>query len=234
MKKFCIIFSYLISFCLISFFAAHIFLKYYFNNRFYYTPNFKGLTIEEAKAMIPKGTIDVVEIGKDFSNLPQGEIFMQEPSENKIVKKGRTVRVWVSEGENLFKVPDFYGQQLFEVRSLLEEKGIKVREISRTDSNLAYNCIIATTPAKGSVVDMDEGISLLVSSRASSKIVRVPDIIGYTLKEAEAKIKEESLFVGNITKIEVPGLESDIVVESGVNAGSKISAGSNIDLVVSK
>ncbi len=234
MKKFCIIFSYLISFCLISFFAAHIFLKYYFNNRFYYTPNFKGLTIEEAKAMIPKGTIDVVEIGKDFSNLPQGEIFMQEPSENKIVKKGRTVRVWVSEGENLFKVPDFYGQQLFEVRSLLEEKGIKVKEISRTDSNLAYNCIIATTPAKGSVVDMDEGISLLVSSRASSKIVRVPDIIGYTLKEAEAKIKEESLFVGNITKIEVPGLESDIVVESGVNAGSKISAGSNIDLVVSK
>lgn len=234
MKKFCIIFSYLISFCLISFFAAHIFLKYYFNNRFYYTPNFKGLTIEEAKAMIPKGTIDVVEIGKDFSNLPQGEIFMQEPSENKIVKKGRTVKVWVSEGENLFKVPDFYGQQLFEVRSLLEEKGIKVKEISRTDSNLAYNCIIATTPAKGSVVDMDEGISLLVSSRASSKIVRVPDIIGYTLKEAEAKIKEESLFVGNITKIEVPGLESDIVVESGVNAGSKISAGSNIDLVVSK
>ncbi len=234
MKKFCIIFSYLISFCLISFFAAHIFLKYYFNNRFYYTPNFKGLTIEEAKAMIPKGTIDVVEIGKDFSNLPQGEIFMQEPSENKIVKKGRTVRVWVSEGENLFKVPDFYGQQLFEVRSLLEEKGIKVKEISRTDSNLAYNCIIATTPAKGSVVDMDEGISLLVSSRASSKIVRVPDIIGYTLKEAEAKIKEESLFVGNITKIEVPGLESDIVVESGVNAGNKISAGSNIDLVVSK
>lgn len=234
MKKFCIIFSYLISFCLISFFAAHIFLKYYFNNRFYYTPNFKGLTIEEAKAMIPKGTIDVIEIGKDFSNLPQGEIFMQEPAENKIVKKGRTVRVWISEGENLFKVPDFYGQQLFEVRSLLEEKGIKIKEISRTDSNLAYNCIIATTPAKGSVVDMDEGISLLVSSRASSKIVRVPDIIGYTLKEAEAKIKEESLFVGNITKIEVPGLESDIVVESGVNAGSKISAGSNIDLVVSK
>lgn len=234
MKKFCIIFSYLISFCLISFFAAHIFLKYYFNNRFYYTPNFKGLTIEEAKAMIPKGTIDVIEIGKDFSNLPQGEIFMQEPADNKIVKKGRTVRVWVSEGENLFKVPDFYGQQLFEVRSLLEEKGIKIKEISRTDSNLAYNCIIATTPEKGSVVDMDEGISLLVSSRASSKIVRVPDIIGYTLKEAEAKIKEESLFVGNITKIEVPGLESDIVVESGVNAGSKISAGSNIDLVVSK
>ena len=81
---------------------------------------------------------------------------------------------------------------------------------------------------------MNEGISILVSNRASTKIVRVPDIIGYTLNEATAKIKAESLFVGEVTKIEVPGLESNIVVETSVNAGNRISAGSNINLVVSK
>lgn len=234
MKKFCIIFSYLLSFSLILFFAVHIFLKHYFNNYFYYTPNFAGLTIDEAKAMIPRGTIEIAEAGRDYSNLPQGEIFMQEPEENKIVKKGRTVKVWVSAGENYFQVPDFYGQQLFEVRSLLEERGIKIKEVSRTDSTLPYNCIIATTPAKGALVDMNEGISLLVSSRASTRIVRVPDIIGYTLDEAREKMKEQSLFVGEVTKMEVPGLESDIVIESSVNAGSRISAGSSINLVVSQ
>lgn len=234
MKKICIIFSYILSFCLIIFFAAHIFLNYYFNNYFYYTPNFTGLTLEEAKIMIPKGTIEVAEAGKDYSNLPQGEIFMQEPVPDKIVKKGRTVKVWISAGENFFQVPDFYGQQLFEVRSLLEERGIKIKEISRTNSDLAYNCIIATTPSKGELVDMNEGISILVSNRASTKIVRVPDIIGYTLDEAKEKIKQESLFVGTVTQMEVPGLESNIVVDASINAGSKISAGSNIDLVISK
>lgn len=184
--------------------------------------------------MISNGVIEIAEVGRDYSNLPQGEIFMQEPMENKVIKKGRTVKVWVSAGENYFQVPDFYGQQLFEVRSLLEERGIKIKEISRTDSNLAYNCVIATTPAKNSIVDMNEGISLLVSSRASTRAVRVPDIIGYTLNEAKEKLKEQSLFVGEITKMEVPGLEKDIIIESSVNAGSKISAGSSINLVVSK
>ena len=190
--------------------------------------------MNEAEALIPKGTVEIMEMGKDFSNLPEGEIFMQEPVENKIVKKGRTIRVWVSAGENIFQVPDFYGQQLFEVRTLLEEKGIKIKDISRTDSELAYNCVIATTPGKGEYVDADKGISILVSSRASSKIVKVPDLAGYTLEEAEAKLKAQSLFVGNITKMEVPGLESNIVVETGTKAGSKISAGSNIDLIISK
>lgn len=234
MKKYYIIFSYITAFCLILFFSIHIFLKHYFNNYFYYTPNLVGLTVNEAKALIPKGTVEVMEIGRDFSKLPEGAIFMQEPAQNKVVKKGRTLRVWVSAGENIFQVPDFYGQQLFEVRSLLEEKGIKINDISRTDSVLAYNCVIATTPGAGEYVDANKGISLLVSSRASTKIVRVPDLAGYTLEEAEAKLKAESLFVGNITKMEVPGLESNIVVETGTEAGSKISAGSNIDLIISK
>lgn len=234
MKKILIIFSYIISFCLIIFFGINIFLNNFFNNYFYKTPNFIGLNIEEAQKMIPKGTIAVTVVGKDYSNLPEGEIFMQEPSENKVVKKGRNVKVWVSAGENYFEVPDFYGQQLFEVRSILEEKGIKINEISRTNSDLAYNCIIATTPRAGSIVDVSKGISILVSSRASSKTVKVPDVVGYTLNEATNLIKSQSLFVGEITKMEVPGLESNIVVDISVNAGSTVSAGSNINLVVSK
>lgn len=184
--------------------------------------------------MIPKNTISVVAAGKDYSVLPEGQIFMQEVAENKTIKKGRAVKVWVSAGENSFEMPDFYGQQLFEVRSLLEEKGIKIKEVSRTNSELAYNCVIATTPSAGSIVDMNEGISILVSSRAMAKTVRVPDVVGYTLNEATALIKSQSLFVGDITEIEAKGLESGIVVDSSIAAGSRVSAGSNINLTVSK
>ena len=234
MKKFFIIFSCIFSFCLIIFFGTNIFLNNYFNNYFYKTPNLIGLTIEETEKMIPKGTVNIAVAGKDFSNLPAGEIFMQEPNENKVVKRGRTIKVWVSAGENYYEVPDFYGQQLFEVRSLLEEKGIKIKNISRTNSELAYNCVIATTPKAGEIVDINDGISILVSSKASSKTVKVPDVIGYTLNEATARIKSQSLFVGEITRIEVPGLEKDIVVDTNINAGSRVSAGSNINLIISK
>lgn len=234
MKKFFIIFSYIISFCLIIFFGINIFLNNYFNNYFYKTPNLVGLTVEEAEKMIPRKTVSINVAGKDFSNLPAGEIFMQEPAEGKVVKRGRGIKVWVSAGENYYEIPDFYGQQLFEVRSLLEEKGIKIKDISRTNSELAYNCVIATTPKAGEIVDMNDGISILVSSRASSKTVKVPDVVGYTLNEAEKIIKEQSLFVGKITKIEVPGLEKNIVVDTSISAGSRVSAGSNINLIISR
>lgn len=81
---------------------------------------------------------------------------------------------------------------------------------------------------------MNEGISILVSSRASSKTVKVPDVVGYTLNEAEKIIKEQSLFVGEITKIEVPGLEKNIVIDTNISAGSRVSAGSNINLIISR
>ena len=89
MKKILTIFSYFISFCLIIFFGINIFLNNFFNNYFYKTPNFIGLNIEEAQKMIPKETIAITVVGKDYSNFPEGEIFMQEPLENKVVKKGR-------------------------------------------------------------------------------------------------------------------------------------------------
>ena len=55
-----------------------------------------------------------------------------------------------------------------------------------------------------------------------------------SLEEAEKIIKEQSLFVGEITKIEVPGLEKNIVVDTSISAGSRVSAGSNINLIISR
>ena len=129
-------------------------------------------------------------------------------------------------GENYFQVPDFKGQQLFTVKNLLEEKRIKINRISRTDSPLSYNCIIGTNPGTDENVNIKDGISLLVSGRSQNKIVKVPDVIGYTLVEAERFLKDNSIFIGKVEKVKVEGLEPNVVVDLSVGVNSRISAGS--------
>lgn len=225
--------------CFISIIATTYFLGYYtldkyFNKNFYYTPNLVGLTPSEVEGLADKDVIEVKVVGRDFSSLPEGQIFMQEPKERHVIKKGRTIKVWVSMGENYFQVPDFEGQQLFTVKNFLEEKRIKINRISRTDSPLSYNCIIGTNPGTGENVNIKDGISLLVSGRSQNKIVKVPDIIGYTLVEAERFLKENSIFIGKVEKIKVEGLEPNVVVDLSVGVNSRISAGSSINITITE
>ena len=164
------------------FFTMNIFLDKYFNKNFYVNPDFKGMTLEEVKDKIPKGVLQVEVLGKDFSKLPVGQIFMQKPEAGHIVKKGRVIKIWISLGENYYEVPDFSGQQLFQVKRILEERGIKIKNIARTDYPLAYNSVIATNPRAGEIVNSKDGISILTSNRTSNKMVEVPDIIGFSLE----------------------------------------------------
>lgn len=233
MKKAAIVFSYIISSCLIIYLGGVIFLNNYFNNYFYKTPNFIGLTKKKAKTMIPNGTITFKEVGKSYSNLPAGEIFKQDPSLGKVVKRGRAIKVWVSSGKHSVVLPDFKGQQLYEVRNILEEQGIKIKNIAKVDSNLPYDSVITTEPFPGEIVNTEEGISILVSNRVLNKIVKVPDIIGYTLEDATKILNDNHLFVGNIVRKNTPSLEDDIVIGTSLDTGKNISAGTTIDLVVS-
>ncbi|MDP0494325.1 MAG: PASTA domain-containing protein [Fusobacterium sp. JB021] len=226
-----------ISFILIVFtlfFTVNIFLDKYFNKNFYINPNLKGMTVEEVKEKIPNKIIKVQVVGKDFSKLPVGQIFMQKPEAKHILKKGRTVKVWVSMGENYYEVPDFSGQQLFQVKRMLEERGIKIKNIARTDYPLAYNSVITTNPGPGEYVNSKDGIFILVSNRTSNKMVEVPDVIGFSLEEAKEILQKKSIFIDKVETIEVEGLESGIVVDTNLEIKSKISSGSNINLIVSK
>lgn len=234
MKKIYIIFSYIISFCLIMYLGGTVFLNNYFNNYFYKTPNFIGLTKGEASKLIPKNTIFFKEIGKDYSKLPRGQIFMQEPHKDKIVKKGRVIKVWVSLGENSITIPDFSGHEFYEVRNYLEEKQIKIKNISRISSSFPYNSIITTSPQAGEIINAGDEISLLVSDKLSNSVVKIPDLIGYTLDEAKEILTVNSLLIGKIVKKNIPSLENNIVVDTSLEAGKKVQAGSSIDLVVSE
>lgn len=232
MKKYL---TYLLSFILIifiCFFTFNIFLKTYFNKSFYSLPNLVGMNLEQIGKIQTIDKVNVIVAGNDFSNLPAGTIFKQNPVPEKVVKEGRTVRVWLSKGKDDYTMPDFTNKNLIEVSAKLQEEGVKIKKVSYTSSNLPYNTVLATTPSIGQSTQKNKGVSLLLSNSNSVASVEVPDTIGFTFEEANNELISKGLIVGNVREKVVPDLEKGIVIET-THIGETVPAGTIIDIVVS-
>ena len=89
MNKSSICFSFLtlIAVVLNSFLFIQDIWKIYFNETFYSVPDLKTLTLAEAEKMLENNELNIRNMGEEFSELPVGEIFLQEPEAGNIVKK---------------------------------------------------------------------------------------------------------------------------------------------------
>lgn len=232
-KKFLVGITVLLVTGLALYFGISVFMNTYFNRSFFYAPNIVGLNIETAKEMAKNSPIKILEVESEFSELPAGTIYLQEPSAKKIIKRNRTIRVWVSKGSNDTEIPDIIGVNYLDAQSLIETKGFTVGEIIEVTSDLPAGSVVATDPAIESAVLRNKKINMLVSSSSTAQIVSMPDIIGLTLDEAKALLQESSIVVGNIKREVFEGLDKDIVVESTIDFKDEVPAGTVVDLVVS-
>ncbi|MGL6066587.1 MAG: PASTA domain-containing protein [Cetobacterium sp.] len=232
MKKYLAILLSFILIIFICFFSLNIFLKTSFNKSFYSLPNLVGMNLEQINKIESIDNVSLVVAGSDFSELPPGTVFKQNPSPNKIVKEGRTLRVWLSKGKDNYIMPDFTNKNLIEVSAKLQEDGIKIKQVSYTTSNLPYNTVLATTPSVRQNTQKNKGVSLLLSNSNSVASVEVPDTIGFTFEEATNELISKGLIIGEIKEKVVPDLEKGIVIET-TNIGETLPLGSIINLVVS-
>lgn len=223
-KSICFSFLTLIAVVLIAFFSFKIFEKIYFNETFYSVPDLKTLTLAEAEKMLENNELNIRNMGEEFSELPVGEIFLQEPEAGNIVKKNRNIKVWISKGEALTEVPELKGMNFLDAKAIAEQKGLIVDRVATTKANIAYNEVISTDPATGTLSEEDKKYFSYHGSEQLME-VKVPDVIGVEINKAKEILTENSLLVGKITYVSLPEIEKDLVIETSVLAGRRVSAG---------
>lgn len=221
-------------FILILFLSLKIFEMVYFNEKYYKVPDLKSYTYEEAEKIVLNTDLNVKKIGGEFSSYPIGQIFLQEPEPGTVVKKGRNIRVWVSNGAALVDMPDLTGMNFLDAKVLAEEKGMVVGNVITVKGNGKYNEVMATDPATNTLISKGQKISFLVNGLENVVQVRMPDIIGITVEEGQEILSRNSLIVGNIDYKELKGIAPGVVVKTSINSGDRVSAGSTINIVVSK
>jgi len=125
------------------------------------------------------------EVGGDFnlrsqeqeSDEPAGTILSQDLKNGAKAKKGMTIGVVVSRGEELLKVPDVRGQDRQGALRTLQNAGVTVsREYKQVKSEKPKNTVISTDPPSGSKVEPETLVTLILSSGTPEGTTTHPSI----------------------------------------------------------
>ena len=128
-------------------------------------------------------------------------------------------------------VPDVVGKQMTLARQILEDKKLRVNVAETYDADVPPGQVVSQTPEAGATVKEERLVTIYVSKGGEE--LTMPDLKGLTKAEAEAKLTKMGLKLGTVYE-KNSDEEAGTVIQQDPNAGSKISKGQEVDLIVSQ
>ena len=212
-------------------FGRRVFERHFFNTRLTVIPDVTGLDKKEAIKYLKEAGLKVKVINSKTEKVPLDTVHNQDPRPGKEVKVNRVVRIWVNNGEDV-KVPNIIGLELLEARSRLKGQNIQIETIDYYPSNQKYNTILGVYPKPGTKLEINQKISILVSSQQMIDPSVMPNITGLDLNDARELLKQIGLEIGSISQTNDPTLPINTIISTNPAAGTKIQRGQKVSVVV--
>jgi serine/threonine-protein kinase len=171
----------------------------------------------------------------------EGTILRQTPEGGEESKPGRKVFLIVSSGKEIVSVPDMVGKSLKDARIMLVKANLDAGKIDLvfTDSTPS-GIVFKQYPAPGTNISAEKSVNLSVSQGPRTGRVPVPDVVGMRLEEAEFKIGNANLRVGEKNFQDRSVIEGEkspkpnTVYDTYPAAGELIEVGSTVNLFIVK
>lgn len=225
----------IIFFCIgiIGSIGKDVFIAHFFNKRLTVVPNVLNLSEKDAVKYLKKAGLKVKINYSKTEKVPLDTVFIQHPEAGKEIKVNRTIQIWVNNGEGN-EVPNIVGLELLEARSILQEQNIEIERIDYQPSNEKYNTIIGVYPEIGTKLDVNQKITLLVSSQKVTDPSSMPNIIGLDLNNAKVLLEKVGLRAGKVSYGEDAGLPVNVIISTNPAPGSPITKGQSVSFVINK
>ncbi|HMF97418.1 MAG TPA: PASTA domain-containing protein, partial [Vicinamibacterales bacterium] len=147
--------------------------------------------------------------------------------DNKTLFKTTTASVTI---DVVMVVPDVVGQSQAIATTTLTQAGLTVGTVTQASSlTVPAGAVISQTPPGNTETGVVGPVDLVVSTGA----VSVPNVVGLTQSAASAAITNASLTVGPVTSTSSTTVASGLVISHNPTAGTQVTAGSAVALVVS-
>ncbi|MCP4725066.1 MAG: PASTA domain-containing protein [bacterium] len=163
-----------------------------------------------------------------------GIILSQKPLPFTVVKKGRTIHLTVSLGEQKVTVPNLVGISARDAEIKLQENNLKVGEIEYQFSSMPEGIVI--NQQFESMTQMKRGteVSFTISSGEEKKQVIMPNTINKSVSIAADMVKREGLFVGRTLSEVRNDLLPNTVIFSHPSEGQILIPGDTVYFIISK
>ena len=225
--------TFLILVCLfiLSTIGRNVFIRHFFNDRLTVIPNVVNLNEKDAVNYLKKAGLNVKVINSKTEKVPLDTVYIQFPLPGKSVKVNRTIQIWVNNGKGQ-EVPNIVGLELLEARSLLQGQNIQIERIDYQPSNQKYNTILGVYPKPGTTLEINQKISILVSSQKVVDPSVMPNLIGLDLNDAKVLLAQIGLELGGTSKASDPALPVNTIISTSPAPGQKVTKGQKVSVVI--
>jgi beta-lactam-binding protein with PASTA domain len=133
-----------------------------------------NMSQQQARISIENTGLTMGNVSEQLSDAPRGLVIGTQPPAGTKVELPGNVDIVLSKGPATVMVPDFYGRNLGEVRSMVEQIGLRIAGVSRDTSSLQpENTVIRQLPAAGQTIAAGGPVSLTVSHFPQSPSTKI-------------------------------------------------------------
>ena len=156
-------------------------------------PALVGTLYAEDDERLPSSLYEIVfDYRSDASTAP-GTVLRQHPapasSRRVIPDHSRcTLRLTLSTGARVVTLSGLIGKNAHETALKLQSEGLIVKRQTVTRNDLAPGQIVSVSPAEGTVLHEGEVVTLTESTVTTRRVVRVPDVVGADVAQANSAL----------------------------------------------
>jgi beta-lactam-binding protein with PASTA domain len=195
-------------------------------------PTFVGQSTEEASRLAAAVDLPLTvdSTRRPDPSVPTGHIVEQDPVPGTTTRRQRRIRVWVSAGPQVVRMPAVVGQTQRIAELRLAEEGLAVAGIAEVaTSGVAADIVVAQDPPpSGSGRD----VHLLVNRGDGRQVFVMPDLVGVDGTAAADMLKATGLRVTVTHVATSTATESGMIARHTPIAGHPVTAGDAVTLEV--
>ena len=195
----------------------------------------KGKTLSEAKQALDAQKVKYEVIEEYSADVAQGNIISQDPTPGTSydIDKNRPVKLVVSKGVKIVKVPNVKGKTEKEAKEELEKAELKAEVVAETSQTVEEGIVIRQDIEPNTDANADSSIKIYVSSGTGLEKVSIPYVVDKDIEEAKKELTEKKLEV-NIMYEENTSKSNGVVLKQSLEVGKVVDEGTAITLTVNK
>ncbi|MGN6182535.1 MAG: PASTA domain-containing protein [Thermoanaerobaculia bacterium] len=217
--------------------STYFWFTFFVKGRSLPTPNLIGRSINDARAIAQDLGVELIvdtTHRRNSDKVPVGNVVWQnrEPGATSFIKRGSQIRVELSAGPLVLRVPDLTAQTPGTAMLRLGQQNLKLGDVAYIDGDAKG--IVSADPPSGTVVAPQTGVSLLVAVPQVPRAYVMPDLIDHRLDAVRPALEARGLNVATVKYEAYPGIADGIIIRQYPLRGAPVSNRDPISLVVSR
>lgn len=235
--------------------STYFWFTFFVKGRSLPTPNLIGKTVPEARAICSDlgVRLDVRPERRNSDKVQVDRVVWQNrtPGGASFIKRGTSIRVELSAGPLILRVPELAGQSGGTGMLRLGQQNLKVGGMAYVDMAPSKirdllaalgvkdqapqaQAILAADPPKDTVVQAQTAVSLLVAVPSVQPTFVMPDLIDKPLADVRPSLETRGLVVSTVKYEAYPGIPDGIIIRQYPLRGAPVSSRDPITVVVSR